>query len=193
MPIGTAMTTVLPTVGVDTDADGQAAVLDRLTECQEYLEARLGNDSLALGTDPDVFHGTRVQNIPGSAGLATVGSLTAPAIATPYWVASGGTDEVCFPICLDVHQRIKAVSMYGRANGATAWTFKLWKIDMSVGSATQIGSTQTSAITLAISNLSVGSLTETIASGVYYVAVFTAGASGNRTYGCTVSYDRVQA
>ena len=191
MTIGSAMSATLPTVLVDTDAVGQAAIITWCTEAKALLEAKVATASVNIGTDQDILHGQRTLVLGACLGAATSGTPTLTGSTSQYWSAGGGTDEVIFPIPLDINRRIISVSMYGRANGATAWTFELYKFDLSTGTATQIGSTQTSAVTAAISAKTVGSLTESVGSPVYYFGLWTSGASTNRCLGVKAVFDKV--
>lgn len=188
-PIGTAMTSPLPTVLVDTDAAGTSAFITFLAEVKQYLEAKVGNTSFTIA-DADVKHGTRTVYYHAGVGVPTAGSAFT-AGTSMFWQGAAAGDTVVVPLKQAINERVTAVSVYGRSAGVTAWTWKLWQQNLSTGTVTQIGSTQTSGTAAFIEKKSITGLTTTIASDIVIVAEWTAGANGNRVYGVEVQFDKV--
>lgn len=187
--VGQPTTSPLPTPGVTVGPTWASQLNDALTELQQIIAQKLGNASLNI-TDADVKHGTRTVYYHAAAGVP-VGTSAFTAGTSMFWQGAAAGDTVTVPIEQAINERITAVAVYGRANGATAWSWKLYSQNLSTGVVTQIGSTQTSAITAAISKLPIAALTQTITSDVVFVAEWTAGASGNRVYGVEVQFDKV--
>lgn len=183
------MASPLPTVLVDTDAAGESKIITFLAEVKAYLEQDLGNASLAI-TDADVKHGPRTSYYHASGSAILGAAYNAGALGYVQAAAAGDTATRSFSR-LSVNERITAVSVYGRANAVTAWTWKLFKQNLSTGVVTQIGATQTSAIAAAISKMPIASLTETVAADTVYWAEWTGGAAGNRFLGVEVVSDKI--
>src|SRR5262249_10916801 len=154
-----------------------------------YVAQKLGNASLNV-TDADVKHGTRIVYY-GAATGQQVGTNAFNTGTSQYWQGAAAGDIVEFNVDQAINERITAVSVYGRANGTTAWTWKLYKANALTGTVTQINPTQTSGTAAAIQKLSIASLTETVSADTYYAAEWTAGASGNRVYAVEVQFDKV--
>lgn len=188
-PIGTPTTSPLPTPGVDPGPGWATTLNTAIIELQGYVSAKLGNASLNI-TDADVLHGNRTIYY-GAASGQTLGTNVFTGGTSQFWQGAASGDTVTFCFDQAINERIKSVSVYGRANGATAWSWKLYQSVMTTGVVTQIGSTQTSAITAAISKLPITGLTQTIATDTVYCAEWTAGASGNRVYGGEVVFDKI--
>lgn len=190
-PIGTPMVTPLPVAGVTAGPAWASMLLARFVEVQAYLEAKLTNASLNLSADADVLHGPRT--VEYGAALAHPVGATFQAGALQYMLAAGAADTVTQAFPRAVNDRITAVSVTGRANGVTAWSWKLFSVNMSTGVVTQVGTTQTSAITAAISTLPITLLTSTIGASTYLVAEWTSGAAANRYLGSELIFDKVVA
>lgn len=187
-PIGNPMSATLPTVGVDAGPGWATALNTFLTEVKGYVENKLGNASLNV-TDADIKHGTRT--VYYDACVAQTVGATFTAGTSQYWAAAGAGDTVTFALDQAVNERITAVAVYGRANGATAWTWKLYTKNLATGVVTQVGSTQTSATAAAIEKKQIASLTQTIGSDTVLIAEWTSGAAANRCYGLEVQFDKV--
>ena len=189
-PIGTPMASPMPTVLVDTDAAGESKFVTRETEVQGYLEQKITNASLNV-TDADIKHGPRTVLLSSAAAVPIGGAPTTNAAVDFYWNSAAAANVITLNLPLDPNRRIASVSMYGRANGAQAWVFQLYKLNMATGVSTQIGTNQTSAITAAISILSITGLTETTVADTVYYGIWTSLGAGQRFYGMAVTYDKV--
>lgn len=187
-PIGTATVSPLPVPGVDVGPGWATTLNTAITELQGYVALKIGNASLNI-TDADVKHGARTVYY-GAASCQGLGTSAFTGATSQFWQGAAAGDTVACVVDQAINERITAVSVYGRANGATAWSWKLYSVNASTGVVTQVGSTQTSAITAAISKLSVSALTQTVATDTYYVAEWTAGASGNREYAVELVFDK---
>lgn len=187
--IGDAITQPLPTVGVTTGPTWASEIVDFLTEVQTRLEALVDSSSILLTTG-DVKHVTRYLSLAAAMGMSTTATWTGGTGGTAaYWLGAGAANTVEFPIPMDRNRRITAVSMTGRSTG-TAWTWRLWKIDRSASTRTQISTTQTSGTGTTIETLPITGLTETVAAGFDYVAEWTSGAVSTRCLGIEIAYDR---
>ena len=141
---GSAPTSPLPTVGVTIGPSWASQLNTALLELQTIVTPRLGNAQIDLGTDADVKHGTRTVYYHAGAGQPT-GTSAFTGGSSMYWQGAAAGDTVVVPLEQAINERITAVSVYGRANGATAWTWKLYSVNLLSGVVTQVGSTQTSA------------------------------------------------
>lgn len=188
MPIGTATTSPLPAI-FDVGPGWASAVNAALLELQQIVALKLGNASLNV-TDADVKHGTRTAYYHASAGTPT-GTSAFTGATSMFWQGAAAGDTVVIPIEQAINERVTAVSVYGRSAGVTAWTWKLWSVNLLTGSVSQISTTQTSGTAAAIEKKSITGLTQTIGSDTVIVAEWIAGASGNRVYGVEVQFDKV--
>ena len=189
-PIGTPMASTLPVVGVD-PGPGWASTLNTfMTEVKAYIEAKLGNASLSI-PDSDIKHGPRTVLLSSAAAVPIGGAPTTNSGVDFYWNSAASANVITLNLPLDPNRRITSVSMYGRANGAQAWVFQLYKLNMATGTATQIGTNQTSAITAAISILTISGLTETTVADTVYYGIWTSLGSAQRFYGMSVTFDKI--
>lgn len=187
-PIGTPMANPLPTVLVDTDANGESLIIAFLAETKAYLEQKIGNASFSIA-DADVKHGSRVVYYAAATGQPT-GTSAFSGGTSQFWQGAAAGDTVNLGLDQAVNERVTQISVYGRANGTTAWSFKAYTVNLSTGVVTQLGATQTSGTAAAIQKLSITGLTQTIAADTLLVVEWTAGASGNRVYGVEVTFDK---
>lgn len=189
--IGSAFTPTLPSV--DDDGPGWAEDLNEvLTELITRASTQIDSTSIALTTG-DVKHGTRPIHLGPAATKASSGITWTPASggSSAYHLSTGASDLVEWDLPLDRGQRLTAVRVTGRANGATAWSCRVWLHTTSAGTRTAISSTTSSAITAAIEEKTASGLTvTTLADGQYISVEWTSGASGNRALAMEFDVDR---
>ncbi len=149
--------------------------------------------------NPDT-HGDRVLMIQAAAGECGTsgGCVFDDAAGRMRWTssgASGGTgDQVIFSLPLRVGDRIKSCKAYGRTfDGNNRWSLALFKVAMASNTHTQLGSTQTTTASAADDDdVTVGSLTETVAAGTTYYARWSTSGTGTderRCYGLELTFD----
>lgn len=190
--IGTAVGIALPTPGVTAGPQWASDLNTFLTEVKTRLESLINSSSITLTTG-DVIHGSRTINLAAAAGQSGGATWTKGTGASAgYWLGAAAADTVELPIPLEVNQRLTAVRITGRSVG-TAWTGRLWKIDTSAGTRTQVGATLTSNILTSIEELAITGLTETVANNIHYIIEWTAGAALTRFLGAEAVYDRTVA
>lgn len=188
---GTAVNAPVPLL-TDPFPTLMAAVLAWMQEVEaEYLETKLGNANLDLVTDADLLHGPRPFRQGAAAAQASAGAPTFSGGTSQFWLAAGATDEVTFTLPLATNERILEVSVYGRANGATAWRFGLYSVNLTTGVVTQVGGNVTSAIGAAIEKKTLTALTTTVAADVVYILRVELLAAANRCLGCEGKFDKV--
>lgn len=187
--IGQAFTADPPAVG-DAGPTWASTLLTYLAEVEERLAAMIDSTSI-LVTTGDVKHGTRYVHLPAALGQTGGATWTKGTGSTAgYFLGAAAGDTVEFGLPVERYRRVTAVRMTGRSTG-TAWTYRLWKVDRTAGTRTQVGSTQTSGTATSIETLSVSGITETVAdTPIDYIAEWTAGAASTRCLGVTVEYDR---
>jgi hypothetical protein len=187
MSYGQPFISVRPTPGV-TPSPTYESDLDRWAlEAQTCLEAKVTDAGLDLSAVAEAKHGLRQFEAPAAGGAILGATYDA---ANGYVASAAAPDTVTIPLLVQVGQRIRAVSMHGRANGAAAWTLDVLRINKATGVVTNIG-TVASAIAAAIEEKSIPALTEVCNDSLAYVARWTAGGAGSRVYGVTFQLDRV--
>lgn len=190
--IGEAFSETLPTVSTTAGPTWASSINAALTEIMARCAALLDSTSIELTTG-DVIHGTRYMHAGAAAGQSLTATWTPGTGSTAaYWLGAGASDTVEFAPAVHRNTRITAVRMTGRSV-ATAWTFRVWLIDTAAGTRSQLGSTQTSGTSTSIEELSVTSLTTTLANGQHIIAEWTSGAALTRCIGIEVEYDRTVA
>lgn len=189
---GTGVNAPVPLL-TDPFPQAQAAILAWMQEvAAEYLATKLGNANLDLGTDADILHGARPLRMAAAAAQLSAGAPTfSGGGANQYWLAAGGTDEVTFALPLSTNDRIVEVSVYGRANGVTAWRFGLYSMNPTTGVVTQVGGNVTSATGAAHEKKTLTALTTTVALDIVYLLRVELLAAANRCLGCEVKFDKV--
>lgn len=189
--IGQAFTADPPAVG-DSGPTWASTLLTYLAEVEERLAAMLDSTSITLTTG-DVIHGTRYLQQGAAAGQSLTATWTPGTGSTAgYWLGAGAANTVEFAPPLCRNQRVTALRMTGRSTG-TAWTYRAWLVDVSAGTRTQLGSTQTSGVLTSIEELSITGLTTTLADNQNIVLEWTSGAASTRCLGIEVEYDRAVA
>lgn len=185
--LGQAFTQPLPAVN---DPSWGTTLNAALTEVIARVSTLIDSTSIAV-TTADVKHGTRTLPLAaadGQSGGATWTKGTGSTAA--YWLAVAATDTVEWrpPICRN--ERVTQVRVSGRSV-ATPWTARLWLVDITSGSRTQVGTTLTSGTTTSIEVLAVPGLTPvTLAANQHLVLEWTAGAALTRGIGLEVDFDR---
>lgn len=186
---GSAPVSPLPVVGVDVGPAWASALNTAIAELQAIVTPKLGNTQLNV-TDADIKHGTRTFQIAAAAGVGVGAAFNAGLLQ--YWQGAAAGDTVTFSISpIAVNDRVTAVYVYGRANGVTAWSWKLYTLNMTTGVVTQVGATQTSLTPANIQALPITGLTQTLALDTVLIAEWTAGAAGNRCLGGAVQFDKI--
>lgn len=186
--IGSPMLAPLPVPTITPGPTWASDLITFLQEVQTDIEGLVTNAGLNLSSVPEASHGDRITSY-GAATGQTQGA-TWLGSTSQYWVGAAGSDTVTYDIVLPVGERIKSVTYTGRANGALAWTGQLYKMTLASGTVVQISTTSTSGIAGTIERLTLSGLTETVASGVYYFCLWTAGGVAARSYGAEVLSDR---
>jgi hypothetical protein len=194
MAIGDALTESMPTVGVTAGPTWASDINAWAAEVEAAIEAMIDSDSITLTTG-DVIHSTRRVLMGAGAGQGSSGATWTPPTGSTagYYLATGAADTVEFHPRLEANQRITACRITGRCAGVTAWTAKAWLVDSAAGTRTQLGTTQTSGTAAAIEEMSITSLTTTLADGQYIELEWTSGAANNRCLAAEVQYDRTVA
>lgn len=187
--IGQPTTNPLPTPGVDPGPAWASTLNAAISELQQIVAQKLGNASLNI-TDGDVLHGMKVIHVHAAAAVPT-GTSAFTGGTSMYWQGAAAGDTAAFSLPPAFNDRVRSVFVYGRANGTTAWTCKLYSQNMLTGVVTQLGSTLTSGTAAAIQALNFGALTQTLAADTVLLVEWTAGASGNRVYGVEVQFDKI--
>lgn len=188
---GSAPTAPLPVVGVDIGPTAASMVNTAIAELQAIVTPKIIPTEIDLGNDGELKHGSRVIHIHAAAGVPT-GTSAFTGGTSMFWQGAAAGDTVVMSLSpLAVNDRVRSVFVYGRANGVTAWTCKLYSQNMITGVVTQIGSTLTSGTAAAIQALNFGALTQTLAADTVLLVEWTAGAAGNRVIGVEVQFDKI--
>lgn len=187
MSYGQAIASPRPVPGVTASPSYESLLEAWLAEVQACLEAKVTDAGLDLSAVPEAKHGARVIELP-AAGAALLGATYDA--ANLYAASAAGADTASFPLPVQQGQRIRAVSMHGRANGAAAWTLDVFRFNKTTGVVTNIG-TVASAVAAAIEEKSIPAITEVVGDNLAYVARWTAGGAGARILGVTFQVDRV--
>lgn len=190
--VGDSFTQTVPTPGVTVGPTWASNINDVLTELITRVSADIDSASINITTG-DVRHSTRNKQFGAAFCHSGTATWTPGTGATgAYWLGGGAANTVECAFEMDRNQRITAVRMTGRSV-ATAWTFRLWRIDHSAGTRTQLGATQTSGTATSIEELSITGLTETVDDNENIVAEWTSGAASTRMLAVEISYDRTTA
>jgi hypothetical protein len=185
MSFGVAFVQALPTPGVTASPQFESDLIAWCQEAEAKLEQKVVNSDTAF-TGAGPTHGEKTIGLSASKGAPLGATWDA---ANQYFNSAAGADTVTIGLDLEVGQRIKAVSLHGRANGTNAWTLDLLSIAAGTGAVTNLG-TVTSATPAAIEKKSIGSLSVTVAADIAYVLRWTAGGAGNRCIRGEVVVDR---
>lgn len=133
-------------------------------------------------------HGSKIIQIPAGAGHTTSGTFSA---TTGAW-SSLGTTPIVIPVPLEIGQRIRSVSTYVNETGTgVVMTTALYRYNATSDVTAAVGS-QVSPGGGANRTVTIGSLTETVAAGVYYFVKVTPGESSQAVYMTEVTVDRGQ-
>jgi len=189
--IGTAPDAPVPNLG-DPFPTAQAAILAWMQEVvAEYLALKSGNANIDLGTDYELLHGVRPVRLSSAAGQLSAGAPTFSGGTNQYWLGAGASDEVTFALPLATNDRLNFVSVYGRANGTTAWRFGLYSVNLTTGVVTLVGSQVTSGTAAAIEKTSITNALATVNADIAYLVRVELLASGNRCLGVEFTFDKV--
>lgn len=179
-----ASTSVLMVSSAGVESASRELSIDDLTLSDDLIVG--GTASIA---EDDVKHSERVTSISAAAGS----SPDATFHDDGYWISNAVSQSVDIALPLADGERIKAVLMYGRANGSSAWSFELWKLDLTARTKSQVGSTQTSGTAATGEAAAITGLTETVAQGYTYFARWNSGGTGSTHsfHGIEMTVDRV--
>lgn len=189
--LGQAFTPPLPAVG---DPNWGTTINAALIELIARVSTLIDASSIALST-ADVIHGIRTEQIGAAAGQSGGATWTKGTGATGgYWLGAAAADTVEYPIRMAKNERVRALRVSGRSTG-TAWTARLWVVDITTLARTQVGTTITSGVATSIEVLSMAGLGTgvVLAANQSLVVEWTAGAAASRSIGYEVDFDRAVA
>lgn len=190
--LGQAISQVLPNI-LDAGTGWATAVNAYATELGQRCSTLIDSASILLTTG-GFPHATVTIQAGAADGQGSGTTWTKGTGGTAgYHLGVGATDTVEWAIKLTRFQRLKAVRISGRSVG-TAWTGRVWLVDHSAGTRTQLGSTLTSAALTTIEVLPVAGISPTqLAANQHIVVEWTSGAAATRALACEVDFDRVVA
>jgi hypothetical protein len=181
----TGATTLSSTLGVT-----GAATLSSTLGVTGLITATAGltaaaNQHVTVSGTGKFKHGTKTRTVAAAAGRAENGSPAYDALGV--WGAAGGTDVVDFPVQMAVDERITTVFASVNDTGGTSCTAKLYRLNLTTGGISQIGSTGSSSGT-GWQYITISGLTEDVTAEYSYFVRVQAGAAGDAMAGVVVSY-----
>lgn len=146
---------------------------------------------LTLSGATKVKTGDRFRHVSILPGDVTGGTITkAGGIVQVATVTSGAHWQTPLDGLL-TGERFKAVTFYfGKVNAITTTTIKVFRVNGTLGTSVQIGSTQNSS-SAGIQLLTVSGLAETVAAGSSYYLDIQMGTVGDQAYSNEINYDQV--
>jgi len=185
---GTPPTSPLPIPGVTIGPQWASMEVTAISELQAIVAPKLTGAQIDLGTDGELKHGPRtVRRGAAAANSALAYSPTGGGV----FVGVGATDEVHWSIPLANNDRLLEVSIYGEVALGTAWSLKLFSLNMLTAVLSQIGATVSSSTSPLREKRTLTGLTQTLGTDTIFLIVWTSGAVNNKVRGCEFKFDKI--